>query len=403
MDPQFVADWRDELQARVFITEYVWDETTLSQVLHLQGGLRKLMDRRIWEDAYRRAAEITPVRVDRRMRDILYGDVPTFMELPHAVKSGDLESADAAFLGMGYEGVKIDSPHTYLPDLAAPAGPDSIYYRTGADRAPEAVRRYSIHYSIHHAFGLFIEYAPDFYIFKHLRAVDAGDVPVIPGDPETSFQRCEARVRDIVAAGAVPLVCGGDHAITLPVVKAVAGAMAGRLGLIHLDSHYDLCWDPPLFAGSQWAQILRLANVAARNFCQIGIRGLRQVPFEVEVAQALGHTVLTMADVDRDGVESAADVALARACDGTEGVYVSLDVDVLDPAYCPAQKYPEPAGLTSKQIITLLRRIGQQAEIRGFDLCCLGPQYDDRVGTGSHLAARLFVEILATLAWRRRT
>lgn len=57
---------------------------------------------------------------------------------------------------MGYEGVKIDSPHTYLPELATPAGPDAIYYRTGADKAPEAVRRYSIHYSIHHAYGLFV-------------------------------------------------------------------------------------------------------------------------------------------------------------------------------------------------------------------------------------------------------
>jgi arginase family enzyme len=361
------------------------------------------MDEQIWREAYRRAAKAAPVRVDRRMRDILYGDVPTFMELPHAGRAADLEGADVAFLGMGYEGVKIDSPHTYLPDLAASAAPDSIYYRTGADEAPEAVRRYSIHYSIHHAYGLFIEYAPDFYMFEHLRAVDAGDVPVIPGDAETSFACSEARVGEIVAAGAVPLVCGGDHAITLPVVRAIAGAMPGRLGLIHLDSHYDLCWDPPLFAGSQWAQILQLPNVEVRNFCQIGMRGLRQVPFEVEVAKSLGHPVFTISDVDRDGIETVVDAALERACDGTEGIYVSLDIDVVDPVYCPAQKYPEPAGLTSKQIIAALRRIGAAAEIKGFDLCCLGPQYDDRVGTGSHLAARLFVEVMAAMAWRVRS
>jgi arginase family enzyme len=360
------------------------------------------MDKTLWEEAYRRAAEIAPVRVDRRMQDILYGDVPTFMELPHARRREQLAGVDVAFLGMGYEGVKIDSPHTYLPDLAAPAGPDSIYYRTGADRAPEAVRRYSIHYSIHHAYGLFVEYGPDFYIFHHLRAVDAGDVPVIPGDAEASFERCQARVGEIVAAGAVPLVCGGDHAITLPVVRTVAAALPGRLGLIHVDSHYDLCWDPPLFAGSQWAQILQLPNVEAHNFCQIGMRGLRQVPFEVEVAKKLGHTVFTLADVDRDGVEAVAAAALQRATDGTAGVYVSLDIDVVDPVYCPAQKYPEPAGLTSRQVIALLRRIGQAADVVGFDLCCLGPQYDDRVGTGSHLAARLFVEVMAAMAWRRQ-
>jgi agmatinase len=360
------------------------------------------VDEQIWKDAYRSAAEVAPVRVDRRMRDILSGDVPTFMELPFAGKSGDLAGVDAAFLGMGYEGVKIDSPHTFLPDLAAPAGPDSIYYRTGADKAPEAVRRYSIHYSIHHAYGFFVEYAPDFFIFKHLRAVDAGDVATVPGDPEASFERCEARVGEIVEAGAVPLVCGGDHAITLPVVRAAAGAMTGRLGLIHFDTHYDLAWDPPLYAGSQWAQILGLPNVHVENFCQIGIRGLRQVPFEVEVARTLGHPVYTITDVDNDGIERVVEEALDHACDGTDGVYVSLDIDVIDPVYCPAQKYPEPAGLTSKQIISALRRIGKRTEIVGFDLCCLGPQYDDRVGTGSHLAARLFVEVLAAMAWRVR-
>ncbi len=360
------------------------------------------MDERIWEKAYRRAAETAPVRVDRRMRDILYGDVPTFMELPYAPGPAELQGADVAFLGMGYEGVKIDSPHTFLPNTAAPAGPDSIYYRTGADKAPEAVRRYSIHYSIHHAYGLFVEYAPDFYIFKHLRAVDAGDVAVVPGDPKTSFERCQARVDEIMAAGAVPLVCGGDHAVTLPVVRAVAGHMPGRLGLIHFDTHYDLAWDPPFYAGAQWAPILGLPNVEVGNFCQVGIRGLRQVPFEIEVAKALGHPVFTIADVDRDGIEAVVDAALERVCDGTDGVYVSLDVDIIDPVYCPAQKYPEPAGLTSKQIIAALRRIGQAADIVGFDLCCLGPQYDDRVGTGLHLAARLFVEVMAAMAWRRK-
>lgn len=361
------------------------------------------MDKSLWDEAYRQAAKEAPVRVDRRMRDILYGDVPTFMELPHAPGAGELEGADVAFLGMGYEGVKIDSPHTYLPELATPAGPDAIYYRTGADKAPEAVRRYSIHYSIHHAYGLFVEYAPDFYIFRHLRAVDAGDVAVVPGDPETSFRRCQERVGEILTAGAVPLVCGGDHAVTLPVVRAVAGATPGNLGILHFDTHYDLAWDPPHFAGSQWAQILRLPNVRTRNFCQVGIRGLRQVPFENEVARKLGHRVFTITDIEREGIQTVIAAALEQACDGTDGVYVSLDIDLIDPVYCPAQKYPEPAGLTSKQIIAALRQIGQATAIKGFDLCCLGPQYDDRVGTGSHLAARLFVEVMAAMAWRRRT
>ena len=349
-----------------------------------------------------RADARSPVRSDRHMRDILYGDVPTFMELPHARSAEDLAGVGSAFLGMGYEGVKILSTHEYLPDAAAPAGPNSIYYRTGADAAPEAVRRYAIHYSIHHSNGLFIEYDDDFYIFEHLSAVDAGDVDIVPGDPQTSFERCEARVREIVCAGAIPLVCGGDHATTLPVCRGLTAAREGHFGLIQLDSHYDLCLEPPHYAGSQFAQILDLPAFDPANFVQIGMRGIRQVPFEVEVAKELGHTVLTMADIDQRGIEAVIEDAVARASDGTDGVYLTLDIDVVDPVYCPAQKYPEPSGLTSKQLISALRGIGQAADIVGFDLCCLGPQYDDRVGTGSHLAARSFLEVLATIASRRR-
>ena len=90
-----------------------------------------------------------------------------------------------------------------------------------------------------------------------------GDVPVVPGNPEISFAHCEARVGQIVASSVVPLVCGGDHAITLPVVRAVAGGLSGRLGLIHLDSHYDLC-------NGQTASGIQHGNLGPAN-CMIAV------------------------------------------------------------------------------------------------------------------------------------
>ena len=399
------------------------------------------MDKRAFEEACRRAAEKTPEWRDREFVDSFdesaYDRVPTFMDLPVAVAADDLEGVDVAFLGMAYEGIKLASPREFLPDEHPHARSDSVYFRTGADEAPAAVRRYSLHHSIHHSYGLFVEYDPDFFIFKHLKAADAGDVDIVPADPDTSFERCEERVGEVVGSGTVPLVCGGDHSITLPVMRAVARAAearaksgsvaasgpethgaksgsagagapdgssggSGRLGLIQFDSHYDLCMEPPHYAGSQFLQILDLPNVDPANFVQIGMRGIRQAPFEVEVAKDLGHAVFTMGDIDRDGIEAVIGAAIERVTDGTDGVYITFDIDVVDPVFCPAQKYPEPAGLDSKQSIAALRRIGAAANIVGFDLCCLGPQYDDRVGTGSHLAARLFVEVLAAMAWRRR-
>jgi agmatinase len=352
----------------------------------------------VWERAFTRAAAATSARVDRRMRAILRDDIPTFMELPQAKKPADLAGVEAAFLGMPYEGVKIDSPHTYLPDSAAPAGPDSIYYRTGADEAPAAIRRYSIFYSIAHSNGLFPEIRPDFTIFDHLTAVDYGDVPTVRGDPESSFAACQRMVGEIVEAGAVPLIFGGDHAVPTPVMKALAPRTKGNIGLIVFDSHYDLSFEPYHYAGSQWARALEQPNIKPQNLVLVGIRGLRHNHFERFVAQELGIPVLTKGDIDRRGLEPVVDEAIERAGDGTEALYVSLDIDVMDPPSVPAQRYPEPDGLTTRQMVEALRRIGAARALAGFDICCLGPQYDLPTGISAHTCARFYVEILATLA-----
>lgn len=345
-----------------------------------------------------RAAETTAARVDRRMRAILRDDIPTFMELPHVKKPANLAGVDVAFMGMPYEGVKIDSPYTYLPDSAAPAGPDSIYYRTGADQAPAAIRRYSIFYSMAHGHGLFPEIAPDFTIFDHLSAVDYGDVPVVPGDPETSFATCERMVGEILDAGATPLILGGDHAVPTPVLKALAPRTRGNIGLIVFDSHYDLSFEPYHYAGSQWARALEQPNINPKNLVLVGMRGLRHSHFERFIAEELGIPVLTKGDIDRRGLEPVVGEAIERACAGTEALYVSLDIDVMDPASVPAQKYPEPDGLTTRQMVEALRRIGAARPLAGFDLCCLGPQYDLPTGVSAHTCARFLVEVLATLA-----
>ena len=87
--------------------------------------------------------------------------------------------------------------------------------------------------------------------------------------------------------------------------------------------------------------------------------------------------------------------------ENTEVLYVSLDIDVVDPAFCPAQKYPEPGGLTSREIISAIRQIGKHKLINGFDISCLGPQYDAKTGPSAQLCARLFMEVMATIAWHK--
>jgi arginase family enzyme len=350
-----------------------------------------------WERAEGRAAAAQG-RPERVMQPILRDDIPTFMEAPAATGPDELAGADVAVLGIPYEGVKLLDPVTYAPALAAPARDDSIYYRSGADQGPAAIRRNSVFYSLRHGRGLIPEVSRDLVILDHLRVVDYGDVAVEPGDVEETFLRAHEKLADIIAAGAVPIVFGGDHSIPIPVLQVLAGKLSGKLGVVVFDSHFDLSFEPKYWAGSQWARAFELGVVEPANFVQIGIRGVRESLSDKHVADELGHQYYTMADVDDLGIAAVAQEALEAAAAGTEALYVSLDIDVVDPAY-GGQKYPDPAGLSARELLHALRRLST-GRIAAFDICCLAPRYDLQ-GHLSQLAARAAVEVIAGLALQR--
>ncbi len=359
------------------------------------------MDAEDVQAAWRRAADRAAGeagRPERTMAPILRGDIPTFMEAPLAVRPEELSGADVVFLGLPYEGVKLLDPVTYAPPLADPAPDGSIYYRSGADGGPAAMRRQSVFYSLRHGRGLLPEVDRDLVLLDHLRLVDYGDVPVVPGDVEETFLRAHDRLADIVAVGALPVVLGGDHSIPIPVLQVLAGKLTGKLGIVVLDSHFDLSLEPKYWAGSQWARAFELGVVEPQNFVQIGIRGGRESLSDKHVAEELGIHYFTMADVDELGVATAAQEALEAAGAGTEAIYVSLDIDVVDPAH-GGQKYPDPGGLSARELLRALR-ILSRGRLAGFDICCLAPRYDLQ-GHLSQLAARAAVEVVGGLALQR--
>lgn len=337
-------------------------------------------------------------RPERQMAPVLRDDVPTFMEAPFAATTAELEGAGAAVLGIPYEGVRLLDPTTYAPPLAAPAPDGSVYYRSGADDGPDAIRRYSVFYSLRHGRGYIPEVDRDLVIEDKLRVVDYGDVPVEPGDVELTFLRAHEKLADIIAAGAVPIVFGGDHSIPVPVLQVLAGKLNGKLGIVAFDSHFDLSYEPKYWAGSQWARAFDLGVVEPRNFVQIGIRGVRESLHDRAVAEELGTHYYTMADVDALGIDAVAQEALEAATAGTEAMYVSLDIDVVDPAH-GGQKYPDPAGLSARELLRALRTLCR-GPIAGFDICCLAPRYDLQ-GHLSQLAARAAVEVIAGVARQR--
>ena len=239
---------------------------------------------------------------------------------------------------------------------------------------------------------------PDLVILDHLRVVDYGDVAVVPGDVEETFLRAHGKLADILAAGAVPIVFGGDHSIPIPVLQVLAGKLNGKLGIVVFDSHFDMSYEPKYWAGSQWARAFDLGVVEPENFVQIGLRGGRESLADKAVAKELGYRYYTMADVDELGIATVAQEALETATAGTEAMYVSLDIDVVDPAH-GGQKYPDPAGLSAREVIRALRTLAR-GPIAGFDICCLAPRYDLQ-GHLSQLAARAALEVIAGLARQR--
>jgi len=299
-----------------------------------------------------------------------FSQPPTFMRLPH---STDLAGVDVALLG-----VPFDSGTSYRP---------------GARLGPREIRAQS---SLIRPYSHFQRVAP----FDRLSVVDAGDVDASPVSLELAHAAIEARVTDVVSAGALPLVVGGDHSVSLPVLRAVA-RRHGPVGLVHFDSHIDT-WDEDfgskLFHGSSFYYAVTEGLVDPRRFIQIGIRGPMYGPDDFAFQRERGITVLDIDEVLRDGVDAVS--ARIRSVVGQGAVYVTFDIDVVDPAFAPGTGTPEVGGLTSHQAQQLVRGLAGLS-IVGADVVEVAPPFDGPGQITALLAANLLFELLCVVARRR--
>ena len=342
--------------------------------------------RAAWERAAKAAARAAAKAAAQSQSEIataaiLPGDVPTFIEAPAAMSAAELVGADVAVLGIPFEGAESSAAES-----------------SAGDSGPAAIRQRSVFYSLRQGRGFIPEADRGLVLLDHLRIVDYGDVVVVPSSAEKSFLRAHEKLADIFAAGAVPIVLGGDHSIPIPVLQVLAGKLTGKLGIVTLDSSFDLGLEPKYRAGSQWARAFELGFLEPENFVQIGIRGAHEALADREVAAELGHRYYTMADVDELGITTVAQEALEAATAGTEALYISLDVGVIDSVY-GGQKHPDPAGLSARELLRALRVLAR-GPLAGFDVCGLAPRYDAQ-GHLSQLAARAAVEVIAGLALQR--
>jgi agmatinase len=331
----------------------------------------------------------------------IHADVPSMMEVPIAYEPADLEGADAAFLGIPWEGIRILDSVNFATFGERPPDPKAVISRGGAYLAPDWCRRYSLHHSIRANGWRWPEYGSDFVLADLLRVIDYRNVDVKEHDVEETARRALTMVGDIVRAGAVPLVIGGDHCIPAMTVPAIANQGGAKLGIIWFDTHYDMMWSKGrLTPATQLYRIYETSGLDPKNLVHIGISGC-QNPVEWELpAKGLGSTVFTIGDVDRLGLPEVVARAIEVATQNTDQVYVTLDVDVIDPVSFPAQKYPDPFGIPARDIRDALRTISRETDLAGFDICCIGPDYDLN-GLSAMTANRYFIEVLVGLARRR--
>lgn len=305
------------------------------------------------------------------MKSPRFSGVRTFARLPHET---GLESVDLAVVG-----VPFDTGGTY---------------RVGARFGPEAIRSAS---------ALLRPYHPvlEVDVFATLSCIDFGDLDVVPGYlPEAHAQITEGAT-PLMAAGVVPIFLGGDHSVSLPLLRAAA-AVHGPLALVHFDSHSDL-WHGYYGGkdthGTPFRRAVEEGLVDVERSIQVGLRGSVYDAADATMTTEVGMDLITGPELHATGMASACERIRQRV--GDAAVYVTFDIDFVDPAYAPGTGTPEVGGFTGYDSLELVRGL-RGLDVRAYDLVEVMPMYDP-AGVTSLLAANLAHEFMALTALRRRS
>jgi agmatinase len=296
--------------------------------------------------------------------------VGSFMRLPQV---SDMAGVDAAVVGIPFD--------------------TGVSYRIGGRFGPAAIREASRLLRPYHV-------EQEIEIFNHLSVVDTGDLAVVPGNIEASYRVMVDGLRPILDAGVIPLAIGGDHSITLGELRAVA-KRHGPVGLIDFDSHtdtWDSYWGERYTHGTWCKRAIEEGLVDTKRAVQLGIRGSLYGSEDRGGARALGLHLIPTEELLARGIDDVLPEVRRRIGDGP--VFLTFDIDFVDPGFAPGTGTPEVGGPSSRDALRLVRGL-RGIEFVGFDLVEVQPQYDSGEVT-SLLAGTLLHEFLALVALRRR-
>ena len=271
---------------------------------------------------------------------------------------------------------------------------DLVSDRPGTRYGPRAIRDASLGTGTH----LEAQVNP----FTDLQVIDFGDAPVVPADARRSHQAIEDTVGAVARAGVVPLVLGGDHSIAEPDVRACA-AVHGPLGLVQLDTHTDTATEVfgvEFSHGTPMRTLVDAGIVDPKRYVQIGLRGYWPEPEEFAWQRKRGIGSFFMHDLRALGIAEVVDRTVAQVRDGP--TFLSVDIDVVDPAFAPGTGTPEPGGMTSAEVLETCRLLAERLDLVGADLVEVAPMTFGTADITALLADRIVREILTGIVLRRR-
>jgi agmatinase len=296
-----------------------------------------------------------------------YAGAPTFARLPRIDEVGGY---DVAILGAPFDG--------------------GVSFRPGARFGPSAIRQASR--NLRPAYNPELKVSP----FRTLQAVDAGDVPCNPFDIDEALQQIDDAASTLVQGGQRLVTLGGDHTIALGTLRAIA-RRNGPVALIHFDAHLDT-WDSYFGADRTHGTVFRRAFeeglLLRDSSIHVGIRGPLYDAADLTADAGFGFSTIRAVDFDRFGVDEV--VRRVRDRVGASPVYISVDIDVLDPAFAPGTGTPEMGGFSSRELLALLRSL-PGAQIVGGDVVEVSPAYDHAEIT-SLAAATVAYELISVMA-----
>lgn len=295
--------------------------------------------------------------------------IRTFMRLPH---TQDLQGADFVIMGVPFD--------------------TGASFRVGARFAPEAIRSASVLLRPCHP-----THRID--IFHHLRGVDYGDLPVAPGSTEESLGMISRAYGPVVSSGALPIAMGGDHTVTLPLLRVLAGRH-GPIALLHFDSHSDT-WEEYFgqryFHGTTFRRAVEEGLIDPSHSVQVGVRGGLYELKDLHAPEALGFQVITSEELLQTPLQQSIGKIIKRI--GGRRAYLSFDIDVLDPAFAPATGTPEIGGPSTFQIQMIMRGL-VGLDFIGMDVVEVLPAHDVS-GVTALAAATVIHEFMALFAMKK--